>query len=170
MQPCDVTLRLLSAEELDVLRRPWNDLYQHQADHGMKLQLPVDAFDKWVLSISPVLGRFAMVVVAECQSEVIGFVAGRIRTLPPYFGSIPVGAVSEVFVAEPYRGKSLGEVLLQFALSWYQKQGIERVELQVVAGNHGGLRFYHRLGWHTELVQMIWQSGNDAPGACASLN
>jgi hypothetical protein len=30
------------------------------------------------------------------------------------------------------------------------------VELQVVAGNPEAVRFYERIGWTQELVQMVW--------------
>lgn len=124
----------------------------------MLLQLPERAFEAWLKSIQPFLGRFASVVVAEMDGQIVGFVAGRVRTLPPYFGSTTVGAISEVFVSEQYRGHRIGERLLEFALKWYEDQQIARVELQVVSGNPGGIRFYRRLGWHDELHQMVWTS------------
>ena len=155
---CDLVLRHAKTEEMDRIKPMWHALYQHQVEHGMLLHLTDGAYDAWLKSITPFLGRFASVVVAELKGEIVGFVAGRIRTLPPYFGSATIGAISEVFVSESHRGGGIGRRLLSFALEWFQAQEIQRVELQVVAGNPDGIRFYCQLGWHKELLQMVWDT------------
>jgi GNAT superfamily N-acetyltransferase len=154
----DLILRHATAADMDRIKPLWHALYQHQFEHGMLLRLPEGAYDAWLKSIVPFLGRFASVVVAELNGEIVAFVAGRIRTLPPYFGSASVGGISEVFVLESQRGARIGRRLLEFALEWFQAQQITRVELQVVAGNPDGIRFYRQLGWHEELRQMIWDT------------
>ena len=153
-----LVLRHATAGDMPRIEPLWKALYQHQFEHGMLLRLPEGAYDAWLKSVVPFLGRFASVVVAARNGELIGFVAGRVRTLPPYFGSASVGAISEVFVSESHRGGGLGRRLLAFSLEWYQAQQITRVELQVVAGNPDGIRFYRQLGWHEELIQMVWDT------------
>jgi diamine N-acetyltransferase len=163
----DVILRHATAGDLDRIQPLWHALYQHQFEHGMLLRLPDGAYEAWLKSIAPFLGRFATVVVAELNGEIIAFVAGRIRTLPPYFGAATIGAISEVFVDDSHRGAGVGRRLLNFALDWFREQQITRIELQVVAGNPDGIRFYRQLGWHEELLQMVWdtsQHSNTNPG------
>jgi GNAT superfamily N-acetyltransferase len=150
-----VPIRLAVAEELEQLRELWTALYEHQVAHGMRLVLPSTAFDAWVQSIRPFLGRFAVVIIAQSEEGLIGFVAGRIRTLPPYFGSDQVGTISEVFVTERRRSEKLGKRMLEGAIAWFRENGIRRIELQVVARNPDAERFYERLGWQRELVQMV---------------
>lgn len=151
-----LVLRYATANEMDRIKPLWEALYRHQSEHGMLLRLPEGAYEAWSKSIVPFLGRFASIVVAELNGEIVAFVAGRIRTLPPYFGSTTVGSISEVFVSESYRSGGIGRRLLAFAIDWFQNQKITRVELQVVSGNPEGIRFYRQLGWHEELVQMVW--------------
>lgn len=153
-----VILRQATPLDMDSIKPLWEALYQHQSEHGMLLSLPEGAYDAWLKSMTPFLGRFANVVVAEQDGTIIGFVAGRIRTLPPYFGSATIGAISEVFISEAHRRGGIGRRLLAFALDWFHAQQISRVELQVVAGNPDGIRFYRQLGWHQELVQMVWDT------------
>jgi len=156
--PAGPILRQAVPEDLDRIKPLWHALYQHQFEHGMLLRLPENAYEAWRQSIVPFLGRFANIVVAELNGEIIAFVAGRIRTLPPYFGSATIGAISEVFVSDAHRSARVGRRLLAFALEWFKEQQITRVELQVVAGNPGGIRFYKQLGWHEELLQMVWDT------------
>jgi len=134
----------------------WEALYRHQAEHGMRLSLPADAYAAWEESMLPTLGRFAVLVVAEREGELVGFAAGRLRTLPPYLGSAVIGAVSEVFVDEAHRAAGIGRDLVALAVEWFRAQQITRVELQVVSGNPDAIRFYRQLGWHEELVQLVW--------------
>jgi GNAT superfamily N-acetyltransferase len=151
-------IRLARADEIAALEALWRELYEHQAEHGMRLRLPSGAFDAWVQSIVPLLGRFSVVVVATDGNEYAGFVAGRTRNLPPYFGVGQVGAISEVFVRPEWRNSGLGRRLVEHAVDWYRGNGVSRVELQVVSGNPDAVRFYERMGWQQELVQMIWMA------------
>ena len=137
----------------------WEALYRHQAEHGMRLTLPAGAYVAWEKSILPMLGRFAVLVVAEREGELVGFAAGRVRTLPPYFGSEVIGAVSDVFVDEAHRTTGIGRQLVALAIEWFAARQIKRVELQVVAGNPAAIRFYRQLGWREELVQLVWERG-----------
>ena len=154
----DLVLRHAASTDMERIKPLWHALYQHQLQHGMRLRLPDDAYEAWLKSIVPFLGRFASVVVAEQHGDIVAFVAGRLRTLPPYFGAATVGYISEVFVRDSHRNAGLGRRLLEFALDWFRAQQITRVELQVVAGNPDGIRFYRQLGWHEELLQMVWDT------------
>jgi GNAT superfamily N-acetyltransferase len=98
-------------------------------------------------------------VVAEREGELVGFAAGRVRTLPPYFGSEVIGAVSDVFVDEAHRTTGIGRQLVTLVIEWFGARQIKRVELQVVAGNPAAIRFYRQLGWREELVQLVWEDG-----------
>jgi GNAT superfamily N-acetyltransferase len=150
-----IDLRLATAGEVAAIEPLWRELYAHQAEHGMRLRLPDGAFDAWVQSMTPLLGRFSVVVLGVEAGQYAGFAAGRTRNLQPYFGTGQVGAISEVFVGEPWRGQGLGRRLVERAVEWYRQQEISRVELQVVSGNPEAVKFYERLGWQQELVQMI---------------
>ena len=78
--------------------------------------------------------------------------------LPPHFGLDRVGFIGEVFVSDGWRSKGLGGTMLAKALEWYRENGVTRVELQVVSGNPDALRFYERLGWSQELVQLTFDT------------
>lgn len=153
-------IRHAAAEDFPTVKILWDALYAHQREHGMRLSVPADGFEAWQASMTPLLGRFATVVLAEDeQGEGAGFISCRLRTLPPYFGAQVVGAIGEVYVRDDCRGTGLGRQMLDATIEWCRAQGVMRVELQVLAGNPEAVRFYRGLGWHEELVQMVWDNG-----------
>ena len=98
----------------------------------MRLEVPADGYQKWATSLKGMLGRFACLFVAESGEDIAGFLAGRVRSLPPYFGGYPVGFISEVFVEESCRDRGIGCELVTRSVSWFKECGIRRIELQVV--------------------------------------
>lgn len=152
-----ITIRAAAGEELARVKPMWVALYEHQQENGMLLNLPDDAYQKWVASINPLLGRFACLFLAESSGEAVGFLAARIRSIPPYFGGGQTGFISEVYVDGRHRSKRIGERLMAASTEWFREIGISRIELQVIAGNSGAREFYARHGWREELVQMVWQ-------------
>ena len=151
-----VEIREAVEDDLSRLRPMWLSLYEHQRKNGMLIELPVDAFQHWSNSLIPVLGRFGCLFVAEDNGELVGFLAGRIRSLPQYFGGDQVGFISEVFVQDSHRSHGIGRRLVAKAVSWFNDQNITRLELQVITRNEGARRLYRQLGWVEELVQMVW--------------
>ena len=135
----------------------WLEFYEDQKRLGMRLEIPTDAFRHWADSYAPILGRFGCLFVIEKDNELIGFLTGRIRSLPPHFGGSQAGFITDVYVAEPHRAHGLGRKLVLFATNWFKELGLQRIELQVVSGNTPALNFYRRLGWSEELVQMVWE-------------
>jgi ribosomal protein S18 acetylase RimI-like enzyme len=150
-----IQLREGTADDLAKIRPLWDALYVHQREHGLLTELAPEAFTQWAGGMAVVLGRFACLYMAEEETEPVGFIAGRIRTPPPPFGPEPVGFISEVYVADACRGMGVGRDLLAAAEAWFAREGIERLELQVLAGNAAAVAAYERLGWKQELIQMV---------------
>jgi GNAT superfamily N-acetyltransferase len=58
-----------------------------------------------------------------------------------------VGAIQNIGVAEPHRGKGLGSLIILHCLHGFQKVGVQFVNLEVTAQNTGAIRLYERLGF-----------------------
>lgn len=58
-----------------------------------------------------------------------------------------VGAIQNVGITLPHRGRGLGTVLLWHSLAGFKSAGIERVFLEVTAQNSGACHLYERLGF-----------------------
>jgi RimJ/RimL family protein N-acetyltransferase len=153
----DWNVRMGAAADLFAIERLWHALYEHQKRHGMFLEVSPDSFKDWAESMKVTLGRFTCLVVAEWHGETIGFVAGRLKTLPPYFGGFTVGFISEVFVSETHRKQGLAREMLDLVTQWFSTQRVHRIELQVLVDNSGARQVYRELGWKEELIQMVWE-------------
>lgn len=151
------TYHAADASEIATLEGLWNDLYAHQQQHGLLVDLAADGFTRWCDGIVRLLGRFSCVFLAQRQGQTIGFVAGRMRTPTPPFAPFPVGFISEVYVVPEERGRGTGRALIRHAIEWFQSQQIQRVELQVLVSNRDACAAYQRAGWQPELMQMVWQ-------------
>jgi GNAT superfamily N-acetyltransferase len=152
-----ITIRAAKPAEINLVESLWLALYKHQKEHGMLLDLSPSSFSQWAEAMKPALGRFTCLFIAELNGKPIGFLAGSLKTLPPWFGGYLIGFVSEVFVTDAHRSKQLGHQLVETALRWFKANRAHRVELQVVMNNLGARRLYDKLGWTEELVQMVWQ-------------
>ena len=64
------------------------------------------------------------------------------------------GEIVQVYVDPSYRGLNLGEKLLRRVLEYaFTLEGIEQVQLSVIAGNQKAIKLYEKLGFRTFGVQ-----------------
>ena len=64
------------------------------------------------------------------------------------------GELVQVYVDSSYRGQNIGEKLLRHALDYaFTLDGIEQVQLSVIASNKTAIRLYEKLGFKTFGVQ-----------------
>jgi len=64
------------------------------------------------------------------------------------------GEIVQVYVDSTYRGQNIGEKLIRRALEYaFAQDGIEQVQLSVIASNQTAIRLYEKLGFKTFGVQ-----------------
>lgn len=56
-------------------------------------------------------------------------------------------------------------MLMRHAQDWFARQGIVRLELQVLTRNSQARAAYRQLGWEEELVQMVYVRNKDERSA-----
>lgn len=85
------------------------------------------------------------VYLVRVDGSVVGFVSyGPARRRGAAVGT---GEIQALYVLPEYWSTGLGLVLCQRALLRLAESGFVRVELQVLAGNERGIRFYRRVGF-----------------------
>jgi len=58
-----------------------------------------------------------------------------------------VGKLDDVFVADGFRGKGIGEAMLRALEKQLRKEKVKRIDTAVVTDNAGAARFYARMGY-----------------------
>jgi ribosomal protein S18 acetylase RimI-like enzyme len=72
------------------------------------------------------------------------------------------GEIVQVYVASSYRGQHVGERLLRQALEYaFDLNGIEQVQLSVIASNKTAIRLYEKLGFKSFGVQPHYFKAGD---------
>ena len=91
--------------------------------------------------------------VAEDEAgRFLGYVIlGEVRT---FYSPQPVGFVFDIWVKPEHRGKGVGTFLLDRAFAWCRLRGLQKLKLEVAAGNAEGRSLYERAGFAVERFAM----------------
>lgn len=113
-----------------------------------------DAAQKWQSSFERTLGRFSFLWLAEKDDEIVAFILARVKQSPAYLGSVQIGEISDLFVADKFRGNEIGEKLVELAMQKFRELEMQSVEVQIQAGNDRGLDFWRQLDFDMDLSQV----------------
>lgn len=69
-------------------------------------------------------------------------------------GTGRMGLLDELYVEDLERGMGLGQKLMDEAMLWIKKQGINRVNLNVYTWNESAIKFYEKNGFATYVLGM----------------
>lgn len=104
--------------------------------------------------VADMVARDLPFYVAEAEGgQVVGWCdISQAKPRPERPGFAHLGALG-MGLDEGYRGRGLGEKLLRAALVHASRIGLERIELQVYAGNAAASALYHKAGFDVEGVR-----------------
>ena len=71
----------------------------------------------------------ALVVVAESNETIIGFIHAQVSYRPPVFAASKHVGIMDLAVEESFRNKGIGSKLIERAEEWCQKIGISRLTM-----------------------------------------
>ena len=86
----------------------------------------------------------ATVLVARADDTVVGMVSGQI-VISTAEGA-PSVWIEDVVVAQTFRGRGIGRMLLRAVLDWAIAQGATRAQLLADSDNAAAIAFYRHLG------------------------
>lgn len=150
----DIQIRAAEEKDLPAIRVLWSQLDRFHRHLGMAFPEIEDAADKWQSSFERTLGRFSFLWLAEKDGEVAAFLLARVKQSPAYLGSVQIGEISDLFVAEKFRGNEIGEKLVEIAMKKFQELKMYSVEVQIQAGNDRGLVFWQNQAFDLDLSQV----------------
>lgn len=84
--------------------------------------------------------------VAADDNTVVGLIHVTEEHTPPYdcFVTHGYAVIVDLFVSEKFRGRGIGTRLLESAKQWAKARKLDYIELNVLAENENGIRFYTR--------------------------
>lgn len=89
----------------------------------------------------------AYAVVAEQGGEVVGM--ATIQTWISTDEGGPAGVIEDLVVSESYRGRGIGQAIMNHLVSWAEQRGLSRLQLLADRDNRSALEFYRKQGWST---------------------
>ena len=107
----------------------------------------------------------AIVLVAEHDGKVIGYVFGAVEGYDYLSLRGPAGVVHDVIVDPQHRGNGVGRLLLTEILAVFKSRNAPRVVLSTAEHNSGAQRLFERMGFRRTMIEMTRElddpSGSD---------
>jgi ribosomal-protein-alanine N-acetyltransferase len=100
--------------------------------------------------------RFAVYIVLEENDKIIGYCGAWIV--------IDEAHVTNVAILPEYRGRKLGEALLQKMMSMAREMGAKSMTLEVRVTNHVAQSLYRKLGFQDGGIRKNYYSDNQEDG------
>lgn len=100
----------------------------------------------------------AQLLVAEQNGELIASGYARLETDKPYFTPGRYAYLGFMYVVPSARGRGVIQALITELKAWAQSRGITAMKLDVYADNAAAIKAYQKLGFHSEMIEMIWSA------------
>lgn len=161
-----IIVRPAKASDADALGRMGAALVQqHHGFDAERFMLPddVESGYRWWLS-KEMKEKEAVVLVAERDGELIGYVYGRVE--PRDWNALRdrCGGLHDIWVDASARGTGAGRLLAEAALRRFAEMGAPRVILMTATKNESAQKFFAKLGWRPTMVEMTRElSDKDSP-------
>lgn len=145
----EVTVRHARLEDLPAIRLLYGDLY----DLLQSMGLPFALDETGLQGLLPVLMKSKMCCLAVAETpegEICGFLSAAIARMDrklQFRGENVIGKISDICVAEAYRGQNVAGGLLQYAESWMKDCGVTVCESEIVLQNARSLGFFQKNGY-----------------------
>jgi ribosomal protein S18 acetylase RimI-like enzyme len=148
IESTEITIRkAILADVLKVL-----ELYGHQIEYHLQfdscwdLSWPntaaaTERIEKYVKEAD----RF--LIVAEIESEVVGYLMGSLLQGHPASTAKKVAELDSMHVLESIRRRQVGRKLVDEFLSHCKQSGVDRIKLDVTSANGPAIAFYKSLGF-----------------------
>ncbi len=162
-----MVLRTATARDLHAVMALWNELvdYHHALDPRFGRSAPEaqEKFRSWMEQGLDDPER--LLLVAEHQGHVLGFVHVLIKPTPPVFPRPRTGFVTDLAVSAGHRRGGIGRALVQAVRGWCAEQGLEDLGLGVAVRNPAGLAFWSAMGFEAWTQTMVQRLSGPPEGA-----
>ena len=139
-----MTVRRATPDDFDAVAALWKE-FDHEIPPPTH-EGPSD-HDKELAEVAEILESETAFVALDDDGTPVGFVLARQRA--PGFGTL-----TDLYVRQLDRRSGVGTELMREVLAAFRDQGIEQIDLEVVAANTVARALYHRWGLRDEVMIM----------------
>ena len=122
------------------------------------LNTPIKLIDNgellWIEQVEKSIGKNVVLITAEKNNEIHGFAHGQLKLGPDYFGNPLIGHIAHIYVSKETRQAGIGREIYEKLHSWFLEKKVSSIELQVVSENEGALKFWNKMGFKKEILQL----------------
>ena len=141
-------VRQATRSDLEGLLQLWRELLEHHARLDPHYQIRERGLDGLRKALEAQLDDVeSALFVWEENGDLLGFCGARIDRAPPILEERRRAEIADLLVEPSARRRGCGRALVAAATGWARKQGVERIEVRVVAGNVAGQAFWRALGY-----------------------
>ncbi|WP_051321300.1 GNAT family N-acetyltransferase [Chrysiogenes arsenatis] len=92
-------------------------------------------------------GAEGVAFMAEVDGKTVGFLTAVMREAHSYRTISQVAELESMFVDPAWRGRAIGEQLVEHFLAWARSSGATRVCVEASYDNSGAVKFYQKMGF-----------------------
>jgi ribosomal protein S18 acetylase RimI-like enzyme len=104
--------------------------------------------------VSHLAGEERMVLVADREGAVIGYVFFGVEGFDYMVLRGPAGAIYDLVVDPDHRRQGIGRILMDAALTELARRGAPRAVLSTAEKNHGAHQLFEREGFRRTMIEM----------------
>jgi ribosomal protein S18 acetylase RimI-like enzyme len=151
-----MTVRLATPADQDVLGRFGGALLRqhHAADERRFIQVdhPEPGYGRFL--VSQITNPDALVLAAENEGKVVGYVYASIESTNWMELRGPAGVIQDIYVDESARHLGAGRELLHAAIDWVRTKGRTQVVLLTKTKNEHAHHLFAALGFRPTMIEM----------------
>ncbi|GKX32272.1 hypothetical protein SH1V18_47520 [Vallitalea longa] len=147
-------VRKATTDDLSIIKKLYwlldTDAIYYQPDHFMLSERPDDFI------LDKINNEKTDFLLGEIDDETIGFIL-IIEKETPNISCLKKERYAYIFdfvIAEEYRSKGYGALLMQFSKEWGRERNLDSLKLSVFPDNYRGIEFYKKQGLITTMHTM----------------
>ena len=154
-----IKIREATLKDTEQITKLWKGLMDyHKKLLKLKNRLKKNSeaiFKKFV--IKNIKSKNSILIVAEEDKQLIGYLMGFIKDEPPIYNEDKIGYISDGFVIKEKRRKGVMKKLVNKAKPFFKKKKMKRVYLRADTSNTVGVRSWEKIGFKEKVKAMYIQ-------------
>ena len=150
-----MVIRKITDNDMDQLAEIWKDFMDfHQAMNPFFTRRP-DGHENFTTFALSLLEKEDFLLIGAFDGEIMaGYALAQEACYPPVFLMDKYCMLTDIALAEKYRGQGVGKKLIETVKDWAREKGLNRMELRVAHENTNARGFYEKMGFKDYLHQL----------------